>query len=300
MTRRSLSVSLAAIGLMLIFDTGHAAPASQRCPLDGSVASLDAAAESALCADGAGQLLIVGERHGTKETPAFVSRLITDASRKGPVRLGLEAPAGFSKTLSTFVHSRNTQANRAALLADPFWKSTDGRAGTAWLALIETAQRLRAAGHDVDAFTTEPDYHAILNQHPGEKIDFLTVKENGMAKAIEAAYQADPKALVITLMGNLHAGLHRNAAEQEPGVERSVAERLKNLSPLVILPMARISDAWNCTAEQGCGVHHVVSETAPIVKTPTFAPDADDSKVVRTVFLWVPRFTASGLVNGAT
>ena len=283
-------------GLVLLAATlVHAARAPAVCTLNGAVPSPEVAAEHLLCAKGTGRLLIVGELHGTLETPALVSDIVTHAVRAQPVRLGLEAPAYLAPILADYVRSDGSPDQRATLLRSGFWKGQDGRAGTGWLSLIDSVRRLRSSGADIDIFTMEPDYEALAGHHPGEAVYSQKVKEAGMVGAVRAKLRDEPKALVVALMGSFHAGLYRQSQEAKGGKEHSVAERLKAASPLVVYPVAHVGNAWYCDAD-ACGVHSLKGR-ADAISTPTFEPDKNDSRVVHTILLWLPRFSASSPVT---
>lgn len=51
------------------------------------------------------RLLVLGEFHGTRETPLLVRQLVDDYSRTGPVLLALELPRGETSTLRDYLAS---------------------------------------------------------------------------------------------------------------------------------------------------------------------------------------------------
>ncbi|PAM44112.1 calcium-binding protein, partial [Acinetobacter baumannii] len=51
------------------------------------------------------RVLVLGEFHGTRETPLLVRRLVDDYSRNGPVVLALELPRGENTTLRDYLDS---------------------------------------------------------------------------------------------------------------------------------------------------------------------------------------------------
>jgi hypothetical protein len=67
--------------------------------------TLDAAIQRIACQAATKRLLIVGEIHGTQETPAFVAALVKATSKNRPVRIGLEWPAWMLDYVSTYLAS---------------------------------------------------------------------------------------------------------------------------------------------------------------------------------------------------
>lgn len=137
--------------------------------------------------------IIVGEVHGTCETPRAVAEMVGDAvGRGGAVRLALELPAEEEARLAAFVASEGRAVDRAALLAGDFWRGPlqDGRRSVAMVELIESVRRLRAAGADVGVLT----FDACDED-----------RDAAMARRLEAAIRREPAAAFIALAGNLHA-----------------------------------------------------------------------------------------------
>lgn len=255
--------------------------------VDGPVPSTERAAALLVDASADRPLLIVGELHGSKETPALVAQLVRQAAKSRPVRLGLEMPGEMDAALHAYLRSAGNAKGRAALLRQPFWSSRDGRSSTAMFGLIEAARALRVNGDDVDAFATEPIYpdEATVAKAGG----YLAVKETGMATAIRRVLgKGVPHQLVIALMGNYHA---RESGGQVQSTG-SVAERLAAFSPYVVLPLAVHSQTWNCMAE-GCGVHAFDASGAPSGHLPRLVTEREANSGPTVVKLWLARFTAS-------
>lgn len=236
------------------------------------------------------QLLVVGELHGTKEAPGLVAMLARQAAATRPVRLGLEMPSEMADALRTYLHSAGRAQDKAALVRQPFWSSRDGRSSRAMLDLIEAARVLRARGRDVDAFVMEPAYPDAAKV--AKAGGYMQVKEAGMAAAIQRVLGKDaPQQLVIALMGNYHARDGSVAIFRgTPG--NSVTERLAAFSPYVLLPLAKRSESWNCTA-QGCGAHVYESSGAPSGRLPCLVTVQDGRGGTTVTELWLAQFTAS-------
>jgi hypothetical protein len=253
-------------------------------------ASVTQAAAQLLPAVALHRLVIVGEVHGTAETPALVASLVRHVVASRPVRLGVEMPSEMEGALRAYLRSVGSGKDKAALLGQPFWSSQDGRSSEAMFELIEAVRALRAQGRDTDVFTMEPVY-------PGEADaanagGYLKIKEAGMAAAIRREMdKAVQRQSVIALMGNFHARDSRIALfKGSPG--DSVTERLGALLPYVVFPLAVHSESWNCTAE-GCGVHVSSSGEAPGGHLPRLVPRLESGDGAAVVELWLARFTAS-------
>jgi hypothetical protein len=134
--------------------------------------------------------VIVGEMHGTTETPVIFADLVCAAqASERPVVVGLERNPNEQPAIDAFLRAENHAAAVSDLLALPGWHNSDGRASRAMLALLES---LRAMKANVVAFNRGAD-----------KPD--SEREQAMASALLAAAQDRKDALVIALTGNLHS-----------------------------------------------------------------------------------------------
>lgn len=251
------------------------------------ISSLADAAEVIACKPSAQRLLIVGEMHGTKESPELVRMLIDKAAAHRPIRLGLEMPVSGQAAMEVFLHSSGTAADRERMLQSPFWASKDGRSSTAMLQLIDRVRALRSTGGDVDIFFMEPDYSAKLIEEQGS----MAFKEGSMAKSIRHVLDAGAAdQWVIALMGNVHSR-YGDSLNGMTVPTPSVTERLLDFKPYVVLPAAHRTGSWNCMSEK-CGVHDYTSPNAPKTKLPAFVTikSPADATVVR---LWLESMTAS-------
>ncbi len=142
------------------------------------------------------RFILVGEMHGTAETPAIFRDLVCSAaSGKRPVVVGLERSTREQKAIDAFMAAANHEAATAALLAERGWHRFDGRSSRAMLSLLENLRALKLAGR-ISAVVAFDDWRDGDSQAQGEQ---------RLASALMAAAGHDPDALVMVLVGNLHA-----------------------------------------------------------------------------------------------
>lgn len=109
------------------------------------------------------RLVVLGEYHGTAETPLLVADLMERYSRNtSAVRLALELPMSENIALARYLRSDGDEDAREKLRTSPFWAvkddQHDGRRSRDMLALIEAVRvlRARAAMWAWPAMTTKP------------------------------------------------------------------------------------------------------------------------------------------------
>lgn len=182
-------------------------------------------------------LVLVGEVHGTVETPALVGELACAASTDGTaVTVALEISTREQARLDAYLASACTPDARAALLAGPFWtRSTqDGRSSTAMLALLERLRRLHADGRRIAVI-------AVDEERAG-------TRDVDMAEHITRAVH--PGGRVIALLGNVHASQRLGRPNLPDYVPAGYL--LRALAPLGVRVGARGGEAWVCAPT--CGV----------------------------------------------
>jgi hypothetical protein len=143
-----------------------------------------------------GAVVMLGEMHGTNESPAFLSDTVCHAIRAGlQVTVGLEVPREEDGRVAAFVESAGTAADRTALLAGPFWQDAyqDGRRSEAMAQLIEQLRRLRKDGGKVRVLLLDI-----------AKFSSNQERDQAMAARLREAIGASPTDLFLTLTGNVH------------------------------------------------------------------------------------------------
>jgi hypothetical protein len=183
-----------------------------------------------------GQVLILGEMHGTEQSPQVAGTAVCDALRSGHrVCLFVEWPTSLPESLS-----------EDALRADAFFTDDlqDGRRSRALLDLVLRTQKWAAQGAPVTVIPMDP---------------VSGVRDAGMAAALRAWMEAMPQSVAVVLVGNVHArltkGFHGNASYEPLGYRLSdLGDRVRSLD-------VRYAggSAWNCSPD--CGIHPLGGES---------------------------------------
>lgn len=212
-----------------------------------------AAAPSCMPIDGVDRLwkpetrwVIAGETHGTTEMPAIFANMVCLAAATGrPVYVALEYPAKEQELIDAWLASDGGATARAALFMGFLWqlKGQDGRASEAFLELFDQLRVMKQAGRirGVTAFVPDLPMPVLLQAQKEGRIN--TVINAGMADDLKAI-AAPPGALILTLVGALHA------AKTEMTVGSSTfmpaAARLPRDRTISIRIAGNGGEAWNC------------------------------------------------------
>ncbi|MFV8750607.1 hypothetical protein ACNOYE_08645 [Nannocystaceae bacterium ST9] len=192
-----------------------------------------------------GGVILLGEMHGSIEIPDFVGALACHAAREGlEIRLGLEIPRGEAPALATYLASAGGPDDRDALLAGEHWQRSgqDGRSSVAMLALIDRVRVLRAAGLALELFAFDVDVHGAWND-----------RDAAMAAAILAEQRAHPRALVLTLSGNLHVRTQAGLPWDPEAVPMGVHVRAGKPDTLALDVRYGGGSVWVCQPVEGGG-----------------------------------------------
>jgi hypothetical protein len=188
-----------------------------------------------------GAVVLLGEIHGTAESPGFLSATACHALSKSlTVTMALELPQSEQTLVDAFLNSKGADADRKDLLNLPFWRRSyqDGRTSHAMLEVVEDARRWRQAGMPI---------HVLLIDNPAA----FRERDREMAKAVLDSLKMRPGDVHVALVGNLH-----NRAV--PGSGRmgglvAAAGTAKSLHSLNASHKG--GSAWLCTSSDaaGCG-----------------------------------------------
>lgn len=189
------------------------------------------------------EIFLIGEMHGTTETPRLFSNLVAVAAggKNQRIGVGLELPIPLQRLVDEAVKNNfKIDSFREQLLADPAWqKINDGRSSQAMKDLICNMLKL-AESQKVSFFFFDTQ---------------INDRNETMAKLIGQRVREQRYDVTFILTGNIHA----NRAPQHPGKKQIVpmGRFLEEQGFAVHSYDVRYSDGetWACMPE--CGVHHL-------------------------------------------
>jgi len=239
-----LSASVLALALAAgACATGRAPDAALDCPPIAAVEPLLAP----------GRVVLLGEMHGTAESPAFVAALACRALDAGlPVGVALEIPLQQREGVERFLDSAGAEADREALLAGEFWQESyqDGRRSRAKLALLERLRALRGRALPLE----------VVLLDDATATDGKT-RDRRMAERLIEAAEENRDGVVIALTGNLHNRVVRGLPwdpEHEP-MGYLAAQRLGEERIAALDVSSAGGTAWFCTGSTpaSCGIQSI-------------------------------------------
>lgn len=275
-----------------ISESAHAGEvaAPQACAKTGPLGDIKDAAKRIDCLGSSRRLWIVGEIHGTRETPQLVEVLLDRASAAGKVTLALEIPTFEQPALDAYLSSPGSASDKKKWLETPFWSRIhDGRSSRAMMQLVDRVKDWRDQGRHIEIVAAgEPDYDAAAVEKAGGVTPY---KDSGMAAEIKQALERG--APVIAVMGNFHADYKDLSPLPRPAdTGPSVVERLSDASPLLIWVTAAQGQAWECQGDNDCGARGLRDGGAAITH-PEVDVASQSSAQVAVVKLRFPAFTSS-------
>jgi erythromycin esterase-like protein len=216
---------------------------------------------------GDARLIVLGEYHGTAETPRLVADLVERYSRdNAAVRLGLEMPMSENVALARYLRSNGDPDAREALRTTPFWSvkdnQHDGRRSRDMLDLIESIRSLRAQGRNVGV----AGYDVESGASNGNE-----ARDAAMATHLHQQFNAlPPGARMLVLTGNVHA-MRSPPADAPPEMQqRTMASHLLDLPLYSVRLEALRGHFWACV--QPCRALPLI-ERAP--RDPELSADQD-------------------------
>jgi len=234
---------------------------------------------------GAHRLVVLGEYHGTAETPLLVADLMERYSRNtAAVRLGLELPMSENVALARYLRSDGGADARETLRTSPFWvvkdDQHDGRRSRDMLALIEAVRVLRAQGRDVGVagYDTETGASTSSDQRDAAMATHLRQQFN--------ALPADARMLVLT--GNVHA-MRTRSADAPPEMQKTMAAYLLDLPLYSVRLEALRGHFWACF--QPC-------RAVPLIERPPRAAKEDTGADRQyDLWIWMPALSVATLTD---
>ena len=197
-------------------------------------------------------VLIVGELHGTAETPALASALTRVLARDSRVVLGLEIDRQEQPRIDEFLRSDGSADSVSALLASNFWQAEpargDGRRSHAIVQLIEAIRVARLSGSAISivALDDATFFHKGVDRN------------QALASRIAALYEQEGEDVVIILIGNYHARVTpppEVISEGEVLVKPPVptAARIANVPITAVNVTGCSGEFWSCISTDSCG-----------------------------------------------
>jgi hypothetical protein len=234
-------------------------------------------------------VVLVGEMHGTVESPGFVSSAACLAVQSGrSATVALEIPNEEDFRLQRYLVSPGSAADRGSLLAGAFWQSDyqDGRSSAAMVALLEALRSLRSSGAPLRVVLIDAIQEPPLSG---------PARDRAMATRLEEAMAAAPKDLFLVLTGNIHTRIGRGTPwDKDYAPMGFVLSQLAPGSRLAALDVQYTGGtAWFCLGEQAasCGRHEVRGSAPPAA--PPVTQLAQVSPEGYNGFYFVGRLTAS-------
>ncbi len=182
--------------------------------------------------------LVVGELHGTAETPAAFADLVCIAgNQRGPVIVGVEFPVSDQSLIDQFMASNDLEFARKELMKTWVWKkSEDGRGSVAMLAMFERLRQYVRMGIVKRVVTIQPIDSMKSNEG----------YEKEMAQPLIAAQRQDGH-LTLVLVGNAHASFAKIDIG-EP-LYWPMAHWLPKKQTVTLYTVSNGGSAWNCQGE---------------------------------------------------
>ncbi len=185
-----------------------------------------------------GQVVLLGEVHGTKEGPEFAGQIACNALKKNlMVTIALELPQADQDQLDKYLDSNGSIEAKRKFLGLNFWSRDyqDGRASASIFQLIESVRILRENNKRID-------------------VVFLDVESAGnrdriMAERLLEDVKSYPNNFFISLTGNLHNIISTGSGRMGSYMVDALGkERVVSLKQNYIG-----GSAWVCLAGGSCG-----------------------------------------------
>lgn len=230
------------------------------------------------------RLLVLGEFHGTRETPLLVRQLVDGYSRTGPVLLALELPRGETPTLRDYLASDGGEKARQHLRGRAFWTvrddQHDGRRSRDMLAMIESLRVLKSQGRVIDVVGYDVNASKGGNQ----------VRDDLMAAELRRLYRGLPaNARMLVLTGNVHAMLQRPQGMPPEMQMHPMASQLRDLDIYSVRLGAQRGQTWGCAG--GCMARPLREQVATGPRVAAGAERPYD------LWVWMPELSVGTLVD---
>ncbi len=186
------------------------------------------------------RVILLGEKHGTREIPRFVAAFIRAQPEAEALTLGLEVWRSEQTSLDEFLDADDGSAAGAALRESPFWRVSnhqhDGRRSEDMLELIDAVRQLRQAGRDINLLAYDLAPQTAHDHHSRDRM---------MAEALRAEFVAHPERRLLVLTGNVHA-MQERPGYAPPEMQQPMGSYLADLKPLSVNIEANRGEFWGC------------------------------------------------------
>jgi erythromycin esterase-like protein len=230
------------------------------------------------------RMLVLGEFHGTRETPLLVRQLVDDYSRNGPVLLALELPRAESPVLRAYLESDGGATARQHLHGRAFWTvrddQHDGRRSRDMLAMIEGLRVLKAQGRAIEVAGYDVNHSDGGSQ----------ARDDRMAAELRRLYRRlSDDARMVVLTGNVHAMLQRPADAPPDMQAQPMASALRDLDIYSVRLEALRGHFWGCMDR---------CKALALLERPVREPEVNtDASREYDLWVWMPQLSVGTLVD---
>lgn len=189
--------------------------------------------------------IVVGEMHGTRETPEIFGDLACLASSFHPVTVAVEQTTVDQAAIDDFIGSSGDAAATSRFLTSRLWTQPmkDGRSSEAYFHLFQRLRALRAAGQITSVVAFQPLYN------PGPAGFKAGDYENALASSLVS--RAGRNARVLVLVGNMHA--MRTAPAWAKSAYLPMAGYLPAETSISLDARWNEGSYWACPSDTSCG-----------------------------------------------
>jgi hypothetical protein len=188
--------------------------------------------------------VIMGEVHGTAETPEAFTNLVCLAAATGrPITVALEYSADWQPVIDAYLASNGGAKARAVLLTLPIWHAEmqDGRGSIAFLKMFEQLRYLKQAGKIT----------GVAASDVGRATPSGQARDTSMAQAWTEISAADD-GMILALAGNIHA--MRKAIVRPERTIVTAGSLMPVARTITVNIVGNGGKAWNCQ-KNGCAEH---------------------------------------------
>jgi len=241
-----MKVTLLLVSILLFYiNNAHSAESAARCPtkypIDDQTMSLMKRHN----------VIVVGELHGTRESPEFFLEVACNIGRFGGEQTLVGLELGDSEVSTARDAGRKTDASEIlkVLQGSKFWTNAlDGKTSESYFQLIHDIDKLTGGSFALVGF----DRRVTGMESFGEtSADFLTK----YAQGLQAEGGSKKAVKIILLTGNAHLAQD----DQNNSIVNSLSKKGFAVLPIDLVPAG--GAAWNCV-DGKCGVHQVRNSCA--------------------------------------